>query len=107
MPSIYSNIVSILENNPSYKIFFDLLRIALTLITGNGLPIEAKVVMGQELEADKDAIRLTANKEIAKSCLLKLCNNDPNSISHYFELFGEFKPIMSMNQRISRWEEFD
>ncbi len=71
-------------------------------MTGNSVPIEAQLIKNQEIEAGKDAINLTS-KEVAKSCILKLCNNDPNSISHYFDIFDTVKPVMTANERIICW----
>jgi Zn-dependent protease with chaperone function len=60
-------------------------------------------IRNQELESDLTALEITRDPNPAKSCLLKLCHNDPNSLSHYFEFESEKIPAMTVNQRIQSW----
>jgi Zn-dependent protease with chaperone function len=88
----------------------DLAKIIVTLFSSERIPPDAITLRNNEYTADATALTITKDINAAKSCLVRLSNNDPNSASHLFDIAGQRFPIMTLGTRIkvleSRYQSY-
>ena len=110
IPSLSLKILDLISTNPYNKVLLSSLKSMMSIMNRFNVKNNIDSIKNQELEADMTALEITQDFSAAKSCLLKLCNNDPNSLSHYFEFESENEsekiPVMTVNQRIQSWYEY-
>jgi hypothetical protein len=91
--------------NNQNRVIVDLAKVLLTIFSSELLPPDALTLRNNEYMADATALRVTRDIKSAKSCLLRLCNNNLNSASHLFDLVGKKLPAMILGSRIKEMEK--
>lgn len=105
IPTISMKLLDLFSMDPSKKVLVNFLKNAAGTMNWVNINNYANTIRDQEITADCAALKITGDFVAARSCLLKLCNNDLNSISHYFEFEGIPKPIMTVEQRMRYWNQ--
>ncbi len=91
--------------NNQNKVIVDLAKVLLTICSSELLSPDALTLRNNEYMADATALKVTRDIKSAKSCLLRLCNNNLNSASHLFDLAGKKLPAMTLGSRIKEMEK--
>ena len=76
------------------------MKILFTIFSSARLPPDAVTLRNNEYTADATALKITRDIKSAKSCLLRVCNGNPNSASHLFDLAGKKFVAMTLRTRI-------
>jgi Zn-dependent protease with chaperone function len=57
-----------------------------------------------EYMADESALRITNDIKSARSSLMKICNGNLDSASHFFDLAGKHLPAMTLRARLEEMQ---
>lgn len=100
-PEIYANLISILKNNPIYKLAYDLIKLMIPLLVDHKVTtIDKELIRKVELEADSFAVRYTGDIEAAKTVLNKISQGNIDVPTHYFKLANSNFPALTVEERI-------